>query len=168
MMKSKMEEAVLNVDAGAFRQAMRKVPSAVTVVTAEHQGRRRGLTATAVCSVSADPPQVLACVNKAGRAHVSITEAQAFGINYLADSQVPVALAFSRPADDPDERFRPDDWSKGAEGVPLLRDALVSFACRVIQSVDCGTHTIFVGEILEIRQQDQRSLLYKSGEFMPV
>ena len=155
------------VDADAFRRAMRKVPSAVTVVTAEHRGRRRGLTATAVCSVSADPPQVLACVNKGGRAHCCIAEAHAFGINYLADSQMPIALAFSRPVDDPDERFHPGDWTTGAEGIPLLRDALVSFACRVVQSVDCGTHTIFIGEILDIRQQDQRSLLYKSGEFMP-
>lgn len=154
-----------NVDAHAFRQAMRKVPSAVTVVTAEHEGRRRGLTATAVCSVSADPPQVLACVNKGGRAHPCIAEARAFGINYLADSQAPLAMAFSRPVDDPDERFDANDWTAGAEGVPLLRDALVAFACRVVQTVDCGTHTIFIGEIVEIHQQSQRPLLYQSGEF---
>lgn len=155
------------VDADVFRRAMRKVPSAVTVVTAEHEGQRRGLTATAVCSVSADPPQVLACVNKGGRAHACIAQAHAFAINYLSDSQAPLALAFSRQAGDPDERFRPDDWATGAQGVPVLRDALVSLACRVVHSVDCGTHTIFVGEILDIRQQDQRSLLYKSGEFLP-
>ena len=155
------------VNADEFRQAMRRVPSAVTVVTAEHAGHRRGLTATAVCSVSADPPQVLACVNKGGRAHACIARADAFAFNYLSDAQAPVAMAFSRQANDPDERFHADDWASGAQGVPLLRDALVSFACRVVQSVDCGTHTIFIGEILEIRQQDQRSLLYKSGEFMP-
>jgi flavin reductase (NADH) len=158
---------MIKVDADLFRQAMRKVPSAVTVVTAEHEGRRRGLTATAVCSVSADPPQVLACVNKDGRAHPCIAGAEAFGINYLADSQAPLAVAFSRPVDDPDERFRPDDWVAGAQGVPLLRDALVALACRVVQRVDCGTHTIFIGEIVEIHQQSQRSLLYKSGEFIP-
>lgn len=155
------------VDADTFRRAMRKVPSAVAVVTAEHEGRRRGLTATAVCSVSADPPQVLACVNKGGRAHACIALAHAFAINYLSDAQAPVAKAFSRQADDPDERFHGGDWAVGVQGVPVLRDALVSLACRLVQSVDCGTHTIFVGEILEIRQQDQRCLLYQSGEFMP-
>lgn len=153
-------------DANAFRQAMRRVPSAVTVVTAEHEGQRRGLTATAVCSVSADPPQVLACVNQGGRAHACIAQAQAFAINYLSDAQAPLAMAFSRQTLDPDERFQSEDWSTGAHGVPLLRNALVSFACRVVHSVDCGTHTVFVGEILEIHQQDQRSLLYQSGEFM--
>jgi flavin reductase (DIM6/NTAB) family NADH-FMN oxidoreductase RutF len=166
-MKRDDGDAMLKVDADAFRQAMRHVPSAVAVVTAEHEGRRRGLTATAVCSVSADPPQVLACVNKAGRAHGCISQAHAFAVNYLADSQAELALAFSRPVGDPDERFHQDDWATGPEGVPLLRDALVSFACRVVQSVDCGTHTIFVGEILQIHQQSQRSLLYKCGEFMP-
>ena len=148
-----------------FRQAMRQVPSAVAVVTAEHQGQRRGLTATAVCSVSADPPQVLACVNKAGRAHACIEQANAFGINFLADSQAPIAMAFSRPTDDPDARFDSSDWAAGAEGVPLLESALVAFACRVAQRVDCGTHTIFIGEIVEIRQQESRSLLYKCGGF---
>lgn len=154
------------VEADACRRAMRRVPAAVAVVTAEHQGQRRGLTATAVCSVSADPPQVLACVNQGGRAHACIAQAQAFAINYLSDAQAPLAMAFSRQTDDPDERFQSADWTTGAQGAPLLRDALVSFACRVVHSMDCGTHTIFVGEIAEIRQQDQRSLLYKSGEFM--
>ncbi|MEJ7931641.1 flavin reductase family protein [Ramlibacter sp. AN1015] len=155
------------VDSASYRQAMRKVPSAVAVVTAEHEGRRRGLTATAVCSVSADPPQVLACVNKDGRAHCCIAQASAFGINYLAESQIDLALAFSRPVEDADQRFQEAEWDPGIGGVPLLRGALVSFACRVVQTVDCGTHTIFVGEILQISQQDQRSLLYKSGEFIP-
>ena len=156
----------MTINAELFRQAMRQVPSAVTVVTAAHDGRRRGLTATAVCSVSVEPPQILACVNKEGRAHPCITGADAFGVNYLADSQAPLAVAFSRPVDDPDERFRPDDWVTGAHGVPLLRDALVSLACVVVQRVDCGTHTIFIGEIVEVHQQSQHSLLYKSGEFI--
>lgn len=160
-------DGMARVDADAFRQAMRQVPSAVAVVTAEHEGRRRGLTATAVCSVSADPPQVLACVNKGGRAHGCISGAHAFGINFLADSQAELAVAFSRPVNDPDERFGQDDWMPGPEGVPLLRDALVSFACRVVQSLDCGTHTIFVGEIVQIHQQARRSLLYRCGEFLP-
>jgi flavin reductase (DIM6/NTAB) family NADH-FMN oxidoreductase RutF len=159
--------AMVEINGDTFRQAMRCVPSAVAVVTAEHEGRRRGLTATAVCSVSADPPQVLACVNKAGRAHACIEQANAFGINYLAESQAQIALAFSRPAEDPDGRFEDDGWTEGAQGVPLLKSALVSFACRIAQRIDCGTHTIFIGEIVEIRQQESRSLLYKSGAFTP-
>jgi flavin reductase (DIM6/NTAB) family NADH-FMN oxidoreductase RutF len=158
-------DQLLAVTGDAFRQAMRSVPSAVAVVTAEHQGRRRGLTATAVCSVSADPPQVLACVNKGGRAHSCIEQANAFGINYLADSQAPIALAFSRPGEDPDARFEGEHWTEGAQGVPLLESAVVSFACRIAQRIDCGTHTIFIGEIVEIRQQESRSLVYKSGAF---
>lgn len=153
------------ISGDAFRQAMRQVPSAVAVVTAEHKGQRRGLTATAVCSVSADPPQVLACVNKAGRAHACIEQANAFGINYLSDSQAPLALAFSRAGEESDVRFDGDQWSGGAQGVPLLESAVVSFACRVAQRVDCGTHSIFIGEIVEVRQHERGSLLYKSGTF---
>ncbi|WP_299452255.1 flavin reductase family protein [uncultured Pigmentiphaga sp.] len=48
---------------------MRRIPSAVAIASTSYDRERRGLTATAVCSVSAEPPQLLACVNKQVRAH---------------------------------------------------------------------------------------------------
>jgi len=152
-------------NADSFKIAMRRVPSAVAIVSASYQGERRGLTATAVCSVSAEPPQLLACVNKQVRAHDHIRLAGHFGVNYLSHDQAQVAEAFATPAGHPEARFGTGDWIEGCTGTPLLRHALVAFECRVAQAVDCGTHTIYVGEIVAIDQKDDLSLLYKSGLF---
>jgi len=148
-----------------FKEAMRRIPAAVAVVSTLYQGERRGLTATAVCSVSADPPRILACVNKGVRAHDPIGLAGYFGVNYLSHDQAPLAQVFAAPAAMPEGRFGSGDWVEGRSGIPLLREALVAFECQVVQSVECGTHTIYIGDIVGIAQRDDLSLLYKSGAF---
>ncbi|MFW7344798.1 MAG: flavin reductase family protein [Pigmentiphaga sp.] len=151
--------------ADSFKAAMRRVPSAVAIVGAAHQGERRGLIATAVCSVSAEPPQLLVCVNKRVRAHDHIRLAGHFGVSYLSQDQGDIAQAFAAPAGAPEDRFRTGDWTSGSTGAPLLRQALAAFECRVAQAIDCGTHTIYIGEIVALAQKDDLSLLYKSGLF---
>jgi len=160
-----MNMETVSADRTTYLSAMRKVPSAVAVVSMNHQGCRGGLTATAVCSVSADPPQILVCVNKAGRSHESMRAAEFFGVNFLAQNHEAVARSFSTPSA-PEERFAGAQWVPGGAGVPLLADALVAFECRMAQAIDCGTHTIFIGRITEVRQREERALIYKSGEFL--
>lgn len=152
-------------DSAAFKTAMRRVPAPVTVISAAHRGERRGLTATAVCSVSAEPPQLLVCVNKRVQAHDAIGLAGYFGVNYLSHGQADVAHAFSSPSGAPGARFETGDWTEGETGAPLLRDALATFECRVVQAVDGGTHTLYIGEIVGMTDRDDLSLLYKSGLF---
>src|SRR5688572_2857783 len=99
-----------SADRAVYLSAMRKVPSAVAVVSTKHDGCRGGLTATAVCSVSADPPQILVCVNKGGRTHESMRSAEFFGVNFLAENQEAVARSFSSPSAAPEERFAGARW----------------------------------------------------------
>ena len=65
----------MSVDATAFKKGMRHLAASVTLITTRHRDLRGGLTATAVCSVSAEPPQILVCVNKTASAHDPIGEA---------------------------------------------------------------------------------------------
>ena len=76
------------VNAEQFKLGMRGLAAAVNIVTAAHAGHRYGMTATAVCSVSAEPPTVLACINKSTATHAAIVKSEAFCINVLrADDQ---------------------------------------------------------------------------------
>ena len=77
------------IDLATFRACMRQVPGAVTVVTTVHEGTRGGLTATAVCSVSADPPQILVCVNRSSSAEAVIVAAGRFGVSFLSPTPSP-------------------------------------------------------------------------------
>ena len=71
------------ISAEQFRLGMRRLPAAVTLVTCKYDGKYFGLTATAVTSLSADPPSLLTCVNREASAHRAILESKAFGINVL-------------------------------------------------------------------------------------
>ena len=150
------------IDAETFRACMRRVPGAVTVVTTVHEGTRGGLTATAVCSVSAQPPQMLVCVNRSSSAQAVIAAAGRFGVSYLAHDQQAVADAFSASLDD---RFHHAEWTELGSGVPILQNAAAAFDCVVVQMVEAGTHTIFIGAIVAAVARDVPNLLYRDGVY---
>jgi flavin reductase (DIM6/NTAB) family NADH-FMN oxidoreductase RutF len=150
------------VDSATFRAAMRMVPGAVAVITTSLDGVSVGLTVTAVCSVSADPPQLLACINRSSSGHPAIAAAGRFGVSFLAHHHQRVADVFSSPVDD---RFAHAEWVELGSGVPLLRDAVAAFDCVVMQMVQAGTHTIFIGAVVGALVQDVPNLVYKQGAY---
>src|SRR5260221_12983341 len=85
----------LQVRSRLFKTAMRRVASTVCVLTTEYEGRRWGLTATAICSLSAEPPSLIACVNREAEAHTAITLSRRICINVLSEEQIEVAQRFS-------------------------------------------------------------------------
>ena len=153
------------IDTATFRTCMRGVPGAVTVITTVHEGTRGGLTATAVCSVSAEPPQMLICVNRSSSAQSVIAAAGRFGVSYLAHDQQAVANAFAASLDD---RFHHAEWVELGSGVPILKDAAAAFDCVVVQMVEAGTHTIFIGAIVAAVARAVPNLLYRDGAYAVV
>ena len=85
----------MTVTPESFIQGMRQLASGATLITTAHQGRWAGLTATAVCSVSADPPQLLACINRQAETHRMIADSAAFAVNVLAHDQHRLARVFA-------------------------------------------------------------------------
>ena len=148
-----------------FRAAMREIPSVVTIVTTSVDGSRHGLTATAVASVSADPPPVLVCVHRATRSAAAICAAGRFGVNFLGAEHAELARSFAAPTVDLEDRFRRARWRDGPSGTPLLLDALVAFDCLVVNQIDSGTHVILVGQVLDVRGREGRALIYRRGGF---
>ena len=148
------------IDRETFRTCMRQVPGAVSIITTLHGDLRGGLTATAVCSVSAEPPQLLACVNRSASAQPLIAASGRFGVSFLSHEQQGVAAAFAASLS---ERFQVGDWMVLGSGIPLLRNAAAAFDCVVVQTLDAGTHTIFIGAIVAAVSQETRNLVYKSG-----
>ena len=153
------------VEPELFRNCMRHVPGAVAVITTVNGGARAGLTATAVCSVSAEPPQMLVCVNRSASASPVITAAGRFGISFLAHDQRQIANAFSGPVLD---RFASASWTQLASGIPLLDGAAAAFECVVVQAIEAGTHTIFIGAVVHAIAKPGQNLVYKSGDFTVV
>lgn len=139
------------VDAHAFRAAMRRLAGAVCIVATGEPGRRVGLTATAICSVTAEPAQLLVCLNKGSGTHEAIARNGALSVNVLAADAVALAKRFAGmvPAAGGEERFAEGRWSTLA-GVPVLEDACVALACRVCEVIPVSTHSMLLCDAVAV------------------
>jgi flavin reductase (DIM6/NTAB) family NADH-FMN oxidoreductase RutF len=151
-----------------FKSAMRRLASTVTIVSCNGPQGRSGMTATAVTSLTADPPAVLACVNRSASIHASLHMHSPFCINLLSPDHADLSFAFGgRVA--PEERFAQGDWADDEGGTPYLLDAQSNLFCTVDAMLDYGTHTIFVGRVARVRNHGEvRPLVYGNGRFIPV
>jgi flavin reductase (DIM6/NTAB) family NADH-FMN oxidoreductase RutF len=151
----------------AFIQGMRQLAAGVTVVTAIAGGRRAGLTATAVCSVSAEPPQLLVCINREAETHEIVTAGGCFAINLLAADQQHLARAFAgRSGVHGDRRFAQARWTTLVTGAPVLASCLAAFDCRLIQIVPAASHGIVLGRVEAVTiEPDRPPLVYAEGDY---
>jgi flavin reductase (DIM6/NTAB) family NADH-FMN oxidoreductase RutF len=153
------------VDAGQFKLGMRTLAGAVNIITSAHGGRRYGMTATAVCSATAEPPTVLACINKLSTTHAAVAKSKVFCVNVLRVEDWELSTTFSG-GQSGDTRFRSRNWTRLATGAPVLIDSLVSFDCRVVKKLAHGSHSIFLGQVEQILLgQKGKPLLYSDGQY---
>lgn len=151
-----------------FRLAMRRFPASVCVIAAGEAPRRVGLTATAVCSLSAVPPQILVCLNAETGTCKAIREGGTFSVNMLTSDQLGLARRFAGIEGGAvgEERFEAGVWRNGANRAPVLNNAMMTFECRMVTNHAVATHVILIGEVLDIPENDQDdALLYRSGSF---
>lgn len=150
-----------------FVAGMRLHAAGVTLVTTVHRGRRSGLTATSVCSVSAEPPQLLVCVNRAAEANAPIRESGRFCVNVLAAGQQALADRFAgRLGHVGAARFEGSGWTRLATGAPVLEGCRAAFDCTLVAALEAGTHTIFVGLVEAVATRPELApLVYHEGEY---
>jgi flavin reductase len=155
------------ITAELFKSGMRRLPAAVTLVTCRYDDNYFGLTATAVTSLSVEPPSLLTCVNRDASAHRVILEAKAFAISVLPHDKVDLARLFaSRRPEDRAKRFATDSWLELTSGAPVLADAIVAFDCTLDQAILYASHSILIGQVQDIRiSETHKHLMYLEGEF---
>ena len=164
-MEQKPAAASQPVDAGQFKIGMRTLAGAVNIITSMHAGHRYGMTATAVCSASAEPPTVLACINKLATTHNAVAKGKVFCVNVLRAEDWQLSTAFSG-AQSGDSRFKHGNWTRLTTGAPVLIEALVSFDCRVVKTLAHGSHTVFLGQVEQMLiGQKGKPLLYSEGQY---
>ena len=130
----------------AFFEIMASFPSGVAVVTTlDAEGVPRGLTTTAVSSVSASPPTVLVCVDLGSRTLAALRARRRFVVNFMGEGRSHLALLFASKTED---KFAGIDWSRTDEGLPLLHaDALAWAECATVHDVEIGDHAVLVARV---------------------
>ena len=126
-------------------------------------GEPRGLTASAVASVSLDPPLVLVCVEHTADTYAALRESRRFAINFLSSEMESVSRRFADG--DAADKFRDVPHHRGSTGVPILQGALAWVECRVHALHEGGDHAIFVGEVVDAGVGGGEPLLYYRGRY---
>lgn len=145
-----------------FRDVMGHFATGVTVVTALHEGRAFGTTASAVTSLSLEPPMLLICMNKQSETGRAVAASRCFGVNILGADQVELAERFAQKGGD---KFAGVPVSSGAWGEPLFDEALATLECRVAEQTTGGTHMVFLAEVVSGAARSGTPLAYFRGEF---
>jgi 4-nitrophenol 2-monooxygenase / 4-nitrocatechol 4-monooxygenase, reductase component len=152
------------VDPSEFRRILGHWASGVAVVTTrDASSDPRGLTASAVTSVSLEPPLVLVCIDRAADSHGSIRAAGIFAVNVLPQSGERTARRFA--GSDTVAKFEGVAYRSEVTGAPVLDEALAWVDCRVHHEFDGGDHTIFVGEVVAGDAREGEPLVYYRGGF---
>lgn len=153
-----------HIDAASYKESMKFLTGAVTLVTTSGLAGKGGFTATAVCSVSDAPPTLLVCMNKSNELASIIPENGFFGINIMPKGSEELANIFAGMTQLPTrERLQHGDWvAETVTGVPLLANSLSSFECRVAGVTTQATHLIVFGEVVatSIAKESLQPLVY--------
>lgn len=151
----------------AYKSAMRGLVGACSLITVGQGEAANGLVVTTGISLSAEPPMILACINRASSCWPLLGREGVFGWQALGANHQPVAERFSGkgglqgPA-----RYAGAEWVTMASGVRLLADAPLAFDCTVDDMIDRGTHSILIGRVMQITTQaDSGALLYWDGQY---
>jgi len=149
------------VDAKAFKDALARFPSGVTVVTVQEGEDVHGITVSAFLSVSLSPPLILVSIDKRAKSHDVIPRVGRFAVSILAEGQDPVSNYFAgyKQPDQVVELARPD------MGTPVVPDALAWIDCSLHQVVDGGDHTLYSGQVEGVTTRDGAPLIYYRGRY---
>jgi flavin reductase (DIM6/NTAB) family NADH-FMN oxidoreductase RutF len=151
------------VDEYRFRSVLSRFASGVTVVTAVDDKRvDHGITVSAFCSLSLNPPLVLVCIDHGTVMHGILETATAFAVSVLAVDQEELARRFSDPDND---RFDGTSYERGVTGAALLAGAAAHLECAIAHRFEGGDHTIFVGAVQAAESSDHHPLLYYRGGY---
>jgi flavin reductase (DIM6/NTAB) family NADH-FMN oxidoreductase RutF len=129
-----------------FRTVLSHLAAGVVIVTTrDSKGEPHGMTATAVCSVSLEPPLVMVCLNHDAATHTAVVQSGVFALNLLSASGEALARHFATQSL---RKFAELPHGSSQTGAPILEGALAYCDCSVVRSVPAGDHTIFIGRVI--------------------
>lgn len=155
------------VEPAAFRRAMSRFATGVTVMTTVVDGVPHGMTANAVASVSLDPLLLLVCVERDTIMRRAVASSEVFALSVLAGDQEELSVHFADPGRaDGEAMFAAAPYEVGSTGCPRLQDALAVLECRVWGIHDGGDHEIVVGEVVDLDVgRDADALVYFRSDY---
>lgn len=143
----------MTLDSESLRRAMRAWTSGVTIVTAAHGGQRYGMTVNSFTSISLDPPLISVALRRLTHTHALIEQSGEFAVTILAANQGGLSDRFAGKIPDITDRFEGVETFRLLLDAPLIKGGIAFFNCRVSQSIPVGENTLFIAEVLAVKEE---------------
>ena len=154
------------VSSADFRTALSRFASGVTVVTTKDStGKTFGITVSAFCSVSLEPPLVLICIEKTAGSHHAFEQSGRFTVNILTEGQTHLSEHFATLVED---KFAGIDHALDEHEIPLLPASLATLQCSLFKTLDGGDHSVFIGLVEHVTVRDEGPLVYFKGNYRSI
>lgn len=148
-----------------MKQAMGRLGASVTVITSHDGTRKYAMTATAVTSLSMDPPALLVCVNRETGLHHALSGGFNFCVNILFEGQQDISNSCAGQ-ETGENKFNLGNWQEGDDKIPYLENAQASIFCDLDDAHIYGSHSIFIGKVKKIITRDEISpLMFLAGNY---
>ena len=148
-----------------FLIALRGITSTVNVISAKLNEERHAMTATSVASLSLSPPAMIVCVNKEASIHNILIKDKKFVINILSNKQQNLSELCSS-TEEGESRFKDEGWVTEDE-IVFNDNSMSNIVCICTSVVDHSTHSVFFGDVLEVKNNNQdTALLYSAGGYL--
>lgn len=156
----------MTVDPQEFRSIIGHFATGVTVITTAAGDELQGMTANGISSLSLDPVLLLICVDKTTHTHRMLEEGGVFTVNILGEHQQAVSSLFAKRNEPEIGTLRGQPFVLGSTGAPRLEDCLAFLECRVVEVLEGGDHSIFLGEVVhEGMVNDVKPLIFFRGRY---
>lgn len=154
------------INTNDFRNGMSMLGSAVSIVTTTYENNHYGMTVSAVCSVTDDPPTLLVCINRNAWSHDFLISSGVLCVNVLSSSHQELSSDFANKSLSMANRFKSHKWSTLHTGSPALDEALVNFDCEITEVSTSGTHSVLFAQIKKMRSGKSTSgLIYFNRKY---
>lgn len=138
------------MDAQAKKTALRMIPYGLYVLTSEAKdGRISAATVNWVTQASFEPPLVAVGVKVDSAGHGIIKESGSFALNVLGKGQQDLAFAFFKSLDRDGNSIGGQSFSSGKSGAPIFDAAAAFVDCSLVDTLERGDHSLFVGEVVD-------------------
>lgn len=138
----------MEIDGAHFRQVMGRFATGVSVVTTISEGRPAGITVNALSSVSLDPPLVMVALDRSRFITPMVRVHGLYAVNVLGEGQQAMSDCFAHADVKPGrEDFCGAAWIPGQSGLPLLKGAIATLECTVVETFSAGDHDLFIGRV---------------------
>jgi flavin reductase (DIM6/NTAB) family NADH-FMN oxidoreductase RutF len=139
------------LDPEQLRRSMRAWTSGVAIVTASHAGEQHGMTVSSFTSIALEPPVIIVSLQTDSRTHDLVVGAKAFAVTILAEDQQELSDRFAGRVPDTEDRLEGVETEKLVSDAPFIKGGLAYLDCRISETIEVGTNTLFLGEVISAR-----------------